>query len=243
MRMIVISVIALALIAAGCEPSEDANSSADSAQTAAAQSAASNGSAKRKKRPEPPFPPVIEVEDDAFADIAQAIDALCKAANDGDNEVVIQATGWLMKQGAGAVPPLAERTLDESAELPIRLATCRVLGYIGEPAVPDLIKALSSGAQLLRINAADYLGRIKVADRDAQNDRIAALVQALDHEDDQTQRRAIRALGRIGPPAKEQAQDRLAGILTEDDNRSLVEEANKALKVIDPDRAAGKFNY
>lgn len=71
------------------------------------------------------------------------------------------------------------------------------LGYIGPPAVPELVAALKSPDPLVRKNAAEVLARMGSDAKPA----VAALVQLLDDPDETIRKTAARTLGRIGPDA------------------------------------------
>lgn len=77
------------------------------------------------------------------------------------------------------------------------------LARIGEPAVPELIKALSHDDAHVRLLAADVIGRIGPESAEA----VSALVRTVNTDGDEAVRKAaVRALGQIGPEAEDAVQ-------------------------------------
>ncbi len=73
------------------------------------------------------------------------------------------------------------------------------LARIGQPAVPELVKALGHTEPVVRRQAVEVIGRIGP---DA-NDAVSALVYTLDaDENEEVRKAAVRALGQIGPNAE-----------------------------------------
>ena len=73
------------------------------------------------------------------------------------------------------------------------------LARIGEPAVPELVKALRHAEPRVRYQAAQVLGRIgPEADM-----AVAALIRVMDDPEPQVRKAAVRALGQIGPEASD----------------------------------------
>ena len=100
---------------------------------------------KPKSKPKPPAK--------SYADIPEALAALCKAAEDGDSDERKNAHEWLAGKGAAAVAPLGEIVADETASLESRVASSLVLAYLGQkgqPAVQYFLKALESKSRQIQ---------------------------------------------------------------------------------------------
>lgn len=106
-----------------------------------------------------------------------------------------------------AVRPFEEWTMRETA--------AAALGRIGQPAVPQLVEALTSPNPTLRHQAADTLARIGPSAKDA----VPALVKAMEDQDPTVRKAAARALGQIGPDAAD-AVPQLIEMLLEDDRNA-----------------------
>ena len=82
-------------------------------------------------------------------------------------------------------------------DLDMHETAARALGRIGEPAVPELRRALTDADPSVRIQAAEVLARIGPEAEEAVPD----LIEALDDENEEVRKAAARALGQIGPAA------------------------------------------
>jgi HEAT repeat protein len=153
---------------------------------------------------------------------------LVRALDDPHRDVRISAVFALRDMGSQARPAVAVflRKLAEADYLPGVLlernderaekwSECAqyvtALAQIGRPAVPELVRALRSGQQTLRITAAEILGKIGPEARDAA----PALLEALKDPDYYLRSPAARALGRVHPPA-DQAIPALRDVLVRD---------------------------
>lgn len=88
------------------------------------------------------------------------------------------------------VKPYQDWNLEETA--------MDALARIGQPAVPELVKALSHSEPQVRRQAVEVIGRIGPT----ANEAVSALVDTLDSDADEDVRKAaVRALGQIGPDA------------------------------------------
>ncbi len=173
----------------------------------------------------------LDVPQDTYAGIPQAIDALVQSAEQSEMEQRNQATRWLVMQGPEAVPPLADLLLEETRSDATRVAACRALGGLGPPAEDTLIAALDCDSQPVRVGAVVELSRLRPASPTA----IATLLALVDDEDQRVRQMAIRGLGSIGPEAK-QAVGRLVSVLNSGEDEVLRREAKQALQRIDPRR-------
>jgi len=170
----------------------------------------------------------VTVAEDAFTDIPQAIAVLTSATEQSE---IAQALVWLGMQGEAAVEPLNAVLKDNSGQLSGKIYACRALGQIGSPASGALVEALSSDSGAVRINAAKQLGKIKPSSQAI----VAALLKLVDHEDIQSRQHALKALTEIGPPAEDQATQRLIALLNDANESDIVRnEAKRALKSIAP---------
>ena len=99
-------------------------------------------------------------------------------------------------EASEAAPALIRSLKSRMKELhlnPYGSPEIRALAAIGGAAVPELAEALTSQDVILRVIAADTLGRIGADARAA----IPALEKALSDEDDEVRREAAKALGKI----------------------------------------------
>jgi hypothetical protein len=182
-----------------------------------------------KKQPPPPKP---KVDDNLFASIPAALDAVEAAAKSDDpkaQKTISDATIWLGQQGAAGVKPLGEVLNDESASFPRRLTACRALVELpgGKEA---LLSAVGTKETQLRKNVIKSLGSIKPADKEI----IAKCMELAKTDDPVNQQFAIAALGDMGGAAKE-AVPLVQGILNDKKyNETVRAQARDTLKSIDP---------
>jgi HEAT repeat protein len=121
---------------------------------------------------------------------------------DGKTVVAQAATEALTRLGSLAVPGLINVLQEASAGVnePRRMWAARALGWLGplaQPAVPAMIRTLSSEKTFVVEAVAEALGRIGPATAEA----IPALVDALRSPWEYIRQAACTALGRIGPAA------------------------------------------
>ena len=214
----------------GCQPAGSAPDKGQQ-QSKADRSAASKTSppATKQKRAAN-----TEVPRDAYKSVAEAIEALLKAAKASDTPAFERAETWLVRQGEPAVDPLAQILNDEQADMAQRIAVCRPLRKLGPPATPVFKQALESPSQLVQLNAIKGLGLIRPAGADA----IGTLGGLLDAEQERVRREAILALANIGPPAEEACAGRLIAILNDtQENETLRDAAKRALENVSPRRS------
>ena len=174
-------------------------------------------------------PPAPTVDANAFADVNEAIEVLKIAAETGRQDERLKVTAWLAMQGAPAVEALTKELEATETREREKIALCRALGRIASPAaIGVLIRTLSTDKQMVRLNATDQLGLVDPS----TSEIVTALIRQLDHEDDRSRQHAIRALAKIGRPAR-RSVDKLVAILNSDQDKVLRDEASKALKIID----------
>jgi HEAT repeat protein len=174
-----------------------------------------------------------EVPDDAYGNVAAALDALCAAAVNEESEKVRAAESWLLRQGSRPLTPLARIVLDEDRELSHRIVACRVLRKMGAPAEPAWKKTLQCQSQQVRINAIRGLAALTPSDG-ATLDALAAI---LEESDDVLRCEAATALAKIGPSAADACSDNLLAILNDPNEQKAVRDAAKqALKAVSPRR-------
>jgi HEAT repeat protein len=121
-----------------------------------------------------------------------------------DPAVALQAAELLVEDparakaaGGSLVAPL-EALLGDPAK-PARLRAAALLGSLGAPGAPALIRALKDADRDVRIAAADGLGRIGPGAKAA----VSALAEAVAKDPSGTVRmRSADALARLGPDAK-----------------------------------------
>ncbi len=109
----------------------------------------------------------------------------------------------------GSTPTTAPKLLSDDQVKPVTLSVptfeerseqqlaAEALSQIGPQAIPELRRALQSGNQRVRREAASVLVRMGPEGKEAVPD----LIVLLDDEDEATRKLAARALGRIGPDA------------------------------------------
>lgn len=134
----------------------------------------------------------------AFGSEARAaIPALIKALSDNGPQVAVTARRALTRIGPKAVPALTAALEKENND--VRWWAAQALGEIGPSAaaaIPALIAALHDRSEAVRdTGAPEALGKIGPA-------AIPALLVALRDADAFVRAGAVRALGRMGPPAK-----------------------------------------
>lgn len=121
----------------------------------------------------------------------EALPALIEMLRDKDKEARGRAAYALGGIGEPAIPALIEALNHEDRD--VRSNAAYALGRIGEPAkdaVPVLMKAMSND-DYVRLGAAEALGKIG-------EPAVPALVEALNHEDEDVRRNAASVLGKIG---------------------------------------------
>lgn len=186
-----------------------------------------------------PAPQAPKVEQDAYASVAAAmadVESVVGKDSVEANQILLRVETWLNMQGAAIAPELEALIKDKNAGLRTRLTACRVLTRLGPLSVPTLFGAAEDGEHQLRLKAIECLGRVKPTSAEV----VGRLVTLMDHEDYEIRKGAFRALGVIGPPARQhdpQLVEKLTSVLNnvkEDETvRSL---AHDALKKIDPRR-------
>jgi HEAT repeat protein len=172
-----------------------------------------------------------KVADDAFATVEEAVEAMCRAAEERDSDARLRASGWLSTRGEAAVAALRAVLDDEQAGTASKIAACRALGRLGPPAVETLLAHLDSDDPLVRLNALDQLPHIRPPSRQI----LDSLIAALDHSDPRMRQKAIRGLGLMGPTAKD-AAPHLQQILNAKEDETLRADAKDALKKVQPRR-------
>jgi HEAT repeat protein len=181
------------------------------------------------KKEQPPPPPPPKVDPKAFPSIPAALESLGQAAEAADQDGITKADQWLAMQGAAAVGPLGDVLKNESAPLPQRIAVSRTL--ISLPGAKEpLLAALDSKEKLVRANVIQSLGRIKPVDKQL----VTKCMELARSDDEETQRYAVSALGKMGPAAKD-AVPMVQDMLNDKKyNETVRAEARKTLKAIEP---------
>lgn len=218
-----LAVLATVLFVFGCGSAEEPPK-----KTTKTNTKKSDGQATKKEEPPPPAP---KVDANAFSSIPAALDAQAKAAEAADQETISRADQWLVMQGAAAVEPLANILKNESAPLPQRIAVSRTLAQL-PGAKNALIPGLESKERLVRVNVIQALGRIKPPDRQIME----KCIELAKTDDEDNQRYAVMALGKMGPPAKEAVPLIQTMLNDKKYNETVRAEARKALKAIEPRR-------
>ena len=208
----------LCTIGCGSEPAGNTGSNTTGNSSPTSKNVASSGKS------------LAEVSPTAFADIDTAINVLMTTE---DNAEAGKAIQWLGMQKATAVQPLAAIMNDADSPPKNRNYACKALGVVGAPAGEVLLEALNSNDDLIRVNAAKELGRIKPSNEKTMK----ALVGLLNHEDWKTRLNALKGLTSIGPSAKPLAEESLLAIANSTEEINTVRtEAKRALKIICPRR-------
>lgn len=217
----------LVLSGAGCEPAVSGSRSQPARESTGgdARDAVAPAAESRQVEPESRTPPR------SFSSIDEAIGVLCEAAETRDSQARLQASDWLARQGAAALPRLQVVLEDDQADTAARIAVCRVLGRLGPPALEVLCGQLDSDDQMVRLNALSQLPHLQPVTPDV----VSALIGVLDHEDMRMRARAVQGLGSLGQRA-EAAAPRLQQILNSKQDDQLRREAKKALQQVDPRR-------
>lgn len=180
------------------------------------------------KKEEPP-PPAPKVDPKAYNSIPEALEALKGAAESGEQNEISKADQWLVLQGAAAVGPLAAVLKDESAPLPQRIAVSRTLAQL-PGSKSALLAAVDSKEKLVRVNVIQALGRIKPPDRQL----VEKCMELAKTDDEDNQRYAVNALGKMGPVAKDAVPLVQSMLNDKKYNETVRAEARKTLKAIDP---------
>jgi HEAT repeat protein len=143
------------------------------------------------------------------------------------------ALGAIGPDAKAAVPALIKEMQDEDPR--VRRTACYALGKIGpaaSEAIPTLQKNLTSDDKLLKLASIWALLRIEVGDQPIQKMAIEPLTKALEESDrDLVKIEAARALGDIGPMAKE-AVPALEKQVKESESPEVRTAASEALKKI-----------
>ena len=186
------------------------------------------GTAKKKKSSTSQRPPAVA--SDAYGSVAEAVSELVQSAEAHNLKKQDRAAAWLVDRGEPAIDPLTAILSSTDQAEPARVAACQVLSKLGPAARPALLRATDDPVRMVRISATRRLGLIRPADQQA----VDRLVTLLEHEDQQTRRAAVQALGSIGKPA-EAAIDPLVEIYNNNRNKNLLRnDAVQALKKINP---------
>lgn len=159
-----------------------------------------------------------------------ALPAINKLWDDPDPAISQSAARTMGRIGKPAVPLLRERLKEDSQAS--RWKALHALGLLGancKSALADIAAVLHDKDAVLRVEAADCLGRLGPAAKD----QVPALIQALkeDREGD-VREQAAEALGRIGPDASS-AREALTAA-TRDKDPEVCALATDALKRIEP---------
>lgn len=228
MRRVCISAAIACLLLPGCGDSAAERAAAEAATAAAARAAAEAEAAKWKPKKDPDQKPTRK----DFSDIDDAWTVLMEAVGK-DNDQYSAALAWLASKGQPVVERMTAIMNDTTAGTTQRLGGCIVLGKVGAAARPQIIQAaLSSDLGEVRKRAAEELGQMKPPTRET----VDTLVIMLDEEKDElVLRHAIRALGKIGEPAKAAAA-KLEAMLENPDryDRLTLVDVNSAIKEINP---------
>lgn len=170
-----------------------------------------------------------------------AVSGLITALKDQDSYVRLQAASSLGKISRApnkAVPALAECLDDQSTDLnwvePIQTVSevaARALGEfgpLGEPAIASLVKALRTGHQRLRFQAALTLGAIGISDQTV----VQSLIDCLNEkEPPPIQLAGVWALGTLGPGAN-QSVSKLIDILEEQERKGKKGDSNLGQNIV-----------
>jgi len=134
-------------------------------------------------------------------DGAAALSAVMALFQEDELDVTVRCEAALALASIGAedatVSAALVQALDNEHE-DIQCAAEEAVNRVGQPAVPALLKAIRSPMSSMRIKAAQSLAKIKPPSKET----IASLIAAMDDEDTDVQRAAIRALGAHGEHAK-----------------------------------------
>ncbi len=181
-----------------------------------------------------PPPPPPKVDQNAFADVDDAmakVEELVKDQDEKTGQELLKVETWLQMQGDKITPELAERIKDTGGSLPTRFTACRVLMKLGPAAAtPVLMEATASEPRELRVKAIECLGRLKPTSKQI----VEKIISLIDDKDYEQRKAAIGALASIGKPAAA-AKDRLQAILNDTKEDEMIRSlAKKALKEVDP---------
>ena len=228
MRRVCTAAAIACLLLPGCGDSHAEREAAQAAADAVARAAAEAEAAKWKPKKDPDQKPTRK----DFSDIDDAWTVLMEAVGK-DNDQYSAALAWLASKGQPVVERMTAIMNDTTAGATQRLGGCIVLGKVGAAARPQIIQAaLSSDLGEVRKRAAEELGQMKPPTRET----VDTLVIMLDKEEDElVLRHAIKALGKIGEPAKA-AVAKLEAMLENPDghDRLTLVDVNSAIKEINP---------
>lgn len=160
----------------------------------------------------------------SYPDATAAVADLAEAAVEGDAARRQSAEQWLTVHSDQAVTPLRKLLNDETAAIASRIAACRELARCGLASQSALLEALRSDQSLIQRNALKALS----ANGNADGQVIRAIASMMSARDEQVRWEAIRALERIGPPAKPHSRDQLLSILNDANQPQPVRDAARS---------------
>ena len=181
-----------------------------------------------------PPPPPPKVDQNAFADVDDAmakVEELVKDQDEKTGQELLKVETWLQMQGDKIAADLAAKVKDTAGPLPTRITACRVLMRLGPAsATTVLVEATASEPRELRVKAIECLGRLKPTSKQI----VEKIISLIDDQDYEQRKAAIGALANIGKPAAA-AKDRLQAILNDaKEDETIRSLAKKALKEVDP---------
>ena len=186
------------------------------------------GTGKKKKSSTSQRPPPVAA--DAYGSVEEAVTELIMSAEANNLKKQDRATSWLADRGEPAIDPLANILGSSDHSEAARIVACQVLSKLGPGARPALLRASDDSTRMVRISATRRLGLIQPPDQQT----VDRLVDLMGHEDQQTQRAAVQALGSIGKQA-ETAVEPLVHLYNDQKNPNLLRnDAVQALKKINP---------
>ena len=181
-----------------------------------------------------PPPPPPKVDQNAFADVDDAmakVEELVKNQDEKTGQEMLKVEAWLLMQGDKIAAELAAKVKDTAGPLATRITACRVLMRLGPAsATTVLMEATASEPREVRVKAIECLGRLKPSSKEI----VEKIISLIDDKDYEQRKAAIGALASIGKPAAA-AKDRLQAILNDvKEDETIRGLAKKALKEVDP---------
>jgi hypothetical protein len=184
-----------------------------------------------------PAPQAPRVDQSAYASVDAAmadVEGVAGLGPEEANQTLLKVETWLDMQGARIAPDLEAKIKDPTVGLNTRLTACRVLTRLGPVAVPTLLNAADSEKKQLRLKAIECLGRVKPTSAEV----VTRLVALTGNEDYEIRKGAFRALGTLGPSAKQhdpQLVEKLQSVLNDvKEDETIRSLAHDALKKVDP---------
>ena len=216
------------LLLAGCEHEPDARDIRPPTARQDPPAASPQVQAPRARPTQRAATTAIEVQT-SFEDVGHAVDVAQQALIENGASQLVAVIDWLAADPSLHIGSLQAIATDAAGDIRGRITAVHLLGQLGKPANPALLTVLATAEGQVRRKTAEVLGGV----RPVSDPTVSALVDLLRNEEVQTRQTALRALVRIGAPAKPAVPEILA-LMERETNRTVREQGHAALKKIDP---------